>query len=58
MYTGKTRDTMASRASAHSSDTRTGKNKAVPEHFNGTGLSLSEMQFLPFEKVFDRDETL
>ena len=58
MYTGKTKDYMASRASAHRSDTRTGKNKAVPEHFNGPGHSLSEMQFLPFERVFNRDETL
>ena len=57
-YTGKTKDSMASRASAHRSDTRTGKNKAVPEHFNGPGHSMSDMVFLPIEKVLNRDETL
>ena len=49
---------MASRASAHRSDTRTGKYKVVPEHFNGPGHSISDMIFLPFEKILNRDETL
>ena len=33
-------------------------NKAVPEHFNGPGHSMSDMVFLPIEKVLNRDETL
>ena len=49
---------MAARSSAHRSDTRTEKNKAVAEHFNGPGHALSDMVFLPFEKVLNRDETL
>ena len=38
--------------------TRTGKKKAVPEHFNGPGHSISDMLFVPFEKIMNRDETL
>ena len=57
-YVGKTTDSIASRASAHRSDTRTGKKKAIPEHFNGPGHSLSDMVFLPFEKISNKDETL
>ena len=49
---------MAKRSSAHRSDTRTAKNKAVPEHFNGPGHSLSDMVFLPYEKIPNGDETL
>ena len=58
MYVGKTTDSISSRSSAHRSDTRTGKNKAISEHYNGPGHSLSDMVFLPFEKVLNRDETL
>ena len=58
LYTGKTRDSMASRASAHRSDVRTHKNKAIAEHFNGPGHSMADMQFRPFEKINDEDETL
>ena len=49
---------MASRASAHRSDVRTHKNKAIAEHFNGPGHSMADMQFLPFEKINGEDETL
>ena len=58
LYTGKTTDSAASRSSSHRSDIRTGKKKAVPEHFNGTGHSISDMLFIPFEKIMNRDETL
>ena len=58
LYTGKTTDTAASRLSAHRSDVRTKKNKAVAEHFNGPGHSMSDMRFLPFEKIYQQDETL
>ena len=40
------------------SDVRTKKNKAIAEHFNGPGHSLSDMLFLPFEKIKYEDETL
>ena len=58
LYTGKTTDSAASRSSAHRSDVRTGKKKAVPEHFNGPGHSISDMLFVPFEKIMNKDETL
>ena len=45
MYTGKTKDSIAARSSAHRSDTRTEKNKAVSDHFNGPGHSMSDMIF-------------
>ena len=34
------------------------KKKAVSEHFNGTGHSMSDMRFLPFEKIPQLDATL
>ena len=37
---------------------RLAKNKAVAEHFNGPGHSMSDMRFLPFEKIPQKDETL
>lgn len=58
LYTGKTTNSMASRASAHRSDVRTNKSKAIAEHFNGPGHSLSDMLFSPFEKIKNEDETL
>ena len=58
-YTGKTTDTAASRSSAHRSDVRTLKiSKAISEHFNRPGHSISDMKFLPFEKIYNKDETL
>ena len=58
LYTGKTTDTAASHLSSHRSDVRTQKINAIGEHFNGPGHSISDMRFLPFEKITQNDETL
>ena len=58
IYVGKTTDSIAKRSSAHRSDIRTEKNKAVSEHFNGPGHLLSDIIFLPYEKIPNGDETL
>ena len=58
IYTGKTTDSAAKRFSSHRSDVRLQKNNAIGEHFNGPGHSMSDMKFLPFEKIPENDETL
>ena len=50
-YVGKTSGDGASRFCRHKSDVNTGKDKAVPNHFNLPGHSSSDMRFLPFEAL-------
>ena len=58
-YTEKTTDTAAIGFIAHQSNVRTLKfSKAISEHFNRPGHSISDMKFLPFEKIYNKDETL
>ena len=50
-YVGKSSGDGASRFCRHKSDVNTGKDKAVPNHFNLPGHSSSDMRFLPFEAL-------
>lgn len=58
-YVGKTVQEASERFSTHRSDVNTKKiQKPVAEHFNLPGHSVSDMKFLPFEKIFPEDDTL
>ena len=58
-YTGKTENMASNRFNSHKSDINTGKlSKAVTDHFHLPGHSISDMKFLPFEKVNSDDPTL
>ena len=58
-YTGKTENTASERFNGHKSDILTGKTyKAVADHFSQPGHKLSDLRFLPFEKVNSNDPTV
>ena len=55
-YIGKTENSASERFNGHKSDISTGKTfKAVAEHFKLAGHKLSDLRFLPFEKVMSND---
>ena len=58
-YVGQTSQPIHKRFYSHSSDITNQKiDKPVPEHFNKPGHKLSDMCFLPFEKLRKQDKTL
>ena len=58
-YVGQTSQPIYKRFYSHSSDITNQKiDKPVPEHFNKPGHKLSDMCFLPFEKLRKQDKTL
>ena len=58
-YIGQTSNTAANRFYGHQSDILLDKtNKPVPKHFCDRNHKLSDMLFLPFEKLRRKDKTL
>ena len=58
-YIGQTSQSAAKRFYSHRSDITNKKvDKPVPEHFNRPGHSVSDMLFLPFEKLRKSDATM
>ena len=58
-YVGQTTQTASTRFSNHRSDVTTKKvDKPVSNHFNLPGHQLSDLVFLPFEKLRVKDKTM